>query len=116
MPDLFLNWGDLGPYGSSVVSGTTDTGGVNVGVTVAGVTEGDEGFTVTNDFYTEPGEPFNPTSSLKLIGDNIDDPAGGTNNISTTEFNFSSADPAKVKTPEASSILSLLRWYLPTIK
>ena len=94
MPDLFLNWGDLGPYGSSVVSGTTDTGGVNVAVSVAGVTEGDEGFTVTNEFYTETGEPFNPTSSLKLIGDNIEDPAGGDNDVSTTVIDFSSADAA----------------------
>ncbi|MDA7429849.1 Hint domain-containing protein [Primorskyibacter aestuariivivens] len=94
MPDLFLNWGDLGPYGSAVVSGATDTGGVNVAVSVAGVTEGDEGFTVTNEFYTETGEPFNPTSSLKLLSDSLEDPSGGTNNVSTTVFEFSSADAA----------------------
>lgn len=97
MPVLFLNWGALGPYGG-VVTGTrtVDTGGVEVDVTVDGVTEGDIGVTINTTGYVAPGEPFNPDSHLKLFGDGLD-PAGtpaGVRDVSTTTFDFSSTDAA----------------------
>ncbi len=94
MADLFLNWGDLGPYGTSLASGATttvDTGGMAVDITYSAQDPFATAFTFNADGYVEAADDLNPNSFLKLFDDNNDDgaPANG-----TAVLEFSAIDTA----------------------
>ncbi|PYG31585.1 Ig-like domain-containing protein [Pelagimonas varians] len=97
MADLFLNWGALGAYGTSLadtpqseVTATVDTGGVAVDITFDSEDEGAEAFTFNAFGFFEAGETQNPQSHLKLLGEGGD---GGTATAtSTTILDFRAVD------------------------
>lgn len=91
MAELFLNWGALGPVGSTVASSTVDTGGVNVDVSFAPVDEAAEAYVMGTGAYVAPGEDFDPDSVLKLLGLGGE---GGVDTTSVTTLDFSSSDAA----------------------
>ncbi|WP_136443664.1 Ig-like domain-containing protein [Pacificoceanicola onchidii] len=85
MADLFLNWGDFGPYGTTLDDGTTtsvDTGGVAVGVTFNALDPYATAFTFNAEGYVEDGEDISPNSFLKLFDDTNDDGAPATSSAS----------------------------------
>jgi len=90
MPDLTLDWGAFGPYGTDFSgSETVDTGGVNVSV---GFTAQDEDASATT--FNAPGfvgedESFDAQSFLKLIGQGGE---GGVDDTSVTTIDFSSSN------------------------
>ncbi|MFZ7090679.1 Ig-like domain-containing protein [Primorskyibacter sp. 2E233] len=94
MADLFLNWGDLGPYGTNLNDGdtvTVDTGGVAVDVAFTAQDDYATAFTFNADGYVGAGEDLSPNSFLKLFDDVNNDGAPGT---STATMTFSAVDTA----------------------
>ncbi|MDA7424467.1 Ig-like domain-containing protein [Thalassococcus lentus] len=92
MADLFLNWGDLGPFGTTLADGVTttvDTGGVAVDVTFSADDEYASAFTFNADGYVEAEDDLNPNSFLKLYDEANDDGAAGT---STATLDFRALD------------------------
>lgn len=90
MPDLTLDWGAFGPFGTNVSGNeTVDTGGVNVSVGFTAQDEDASAVTINAPGYVGPDEPFDDQSFLKLAGDGGD---GGVVDTSTTTIDFSSSD------------------------
>jgi hypothetical protein len=97
MADLFLNWGALGAYGTSLadtpqneVTATVDTGGVAVDITFDSEDGGADAFTFEEPGFFGPGETQNPNSHLKLLGDGGD--GATTTATSTTILDFRAVD------------------------
>ncbi|WGW02775.1 Ig-like domain-containing protein [Tropicibacter oceani] len=92
MADLFLNWGDLGPYGTNLNDGDTvsvDTGGVAVNVAFTAQDAYATAFTFNADGYVGAEDDLNPNSFLKLYDDANNDGAPGT---STATLTFTALD------------------------
>lgn len=83
-----LNWEAQGLDGTSLAAGfTQNTGLMDVTVSFADDGNNNPGFFVsTTATYTDAGEPFDPTSNLRLSGT-------GDAQTSTTTISFASADP-----------------------
>ncbi len=100
MPDLFLDWGDIGPYGTflpdtdpSAVSATVDTGGVAVDITFDAIAPETRGFTFNAPGYVAPGETFDRQSFFKIISEGGSGTAGSPSPTATTALDFRSTDP-----------------------
>ncbi|MCT4555883.1 MAG: Ig-like domain-containing protein [Pelagimonas sp.] len=92
MADLFLNWGDLGPYGTNLNDGaavSVDTGGVAVDISFSAQDDYATAFTFNADGYVGAEDPMSGNSYLKLYDDANNDGAPGT---STTVMDFRSTD------------------------
>lgn len=88
MPDLVLDWGLFGPYGTNVNGGATvDTGGVNVTLGFVAQDEDASAITFNAPGYVGSGEPFSDQSFLKLDGQGGE---GGVDDTSVTTIDFSS--------------------------
>ncbi|MBU2982517.1 tandem-95 repeat protein [Lentibacter algarum] len=91
MADLFLNWGDLGAYGTSVEGGeTVDTGGVEVSLGFQVQDEEANAVTFNAPGYVDADEGINSQSFLKLDGQGGE---GGIDDTSITTIDFSSTNP-----------------------
>ncbi|MCF2870252.1 Hint domain-containing protein [Octadecabacter sp. G9-8] len=84
---LTLNWSQ-----ETITSGgfTQDTGGINVGVSFVNDGSATDFSNSTSSQYTESGETFSTSSSLRLVGDGNDGTAGD-EQTSTTTIDFSAA-------------------------
>ncbi|MDJ0822060.1 MAG: Hint domain-containing protein [Paracoccaceae bacterium] len=92
MPDLFLNWGDIGPYGTNLddgVTATVDTGGVAVDITFNAVDDFAQAFTFNAEGYVEPADNLSANSFLKLFNDDNSD---GTPASSSAVLDFRATD------------------------
>ena len=90
MADLVLEWGALGPAGSSIpdadggVSTTLDAGGVAVDVSFDGLSAGSAAYLFDSPGYVAPDETFSDRSFLKLYGEGT----GAASDTSTTVLEF----------------------------
>ena len=94
MADLYLSWGDLGPYGTNLADGamsSVDTGGVAVDITFTAQDAYATAFTYNADGYVGAEEALSPNSFLKLFDDINSDGAPAT---STTQRRHTSRWPA----------------------
>lgn len=89
MPVRMIDWSLFGSTGVDIASGqTVDTGGVAVTVDFTAQDEGAGARNFDFDQYVAPGENFDPTEALKLMGLGGE---GGADDTSTTAINFASA-------------------------
>ena len=94
MADLVLEWGALGPFGTSLtdgdggVSASVDTGGVAVDISFDALSAGSTAFTFNAPGYVAPDETFAPNSFLKLFGEGT----GAASDTSTTVLDFRATD------------------------
>ncbi|WP_425100643.1 Ig-like domain-containing protein [Tropicibacter sp. S64] len=87
MANLFLNWGDLGPYGTTLFDGTpvsVDTGGVSVDIAFNAEDAYATAFTFDQEGYIGASRYLNPNSFLKLYDDSNDDSDPSTSNVVLT--------------------------------
>ena len=90
MANLVLDWSLFGSYNSALAaSSTVDTGGVDVTVGFTGIDDGAEAFIMSSDTYVAADDPFDPNSSLKLLGNGGDEDGVSDTFVVTMDFSSS---------------------------
>ncbi len=94
MADLYLSWGAIGAYGSTLADGGTtsvDTGGVAVDITFDAQDDFASAFTFSGDGYVAADDGLNANSFLKIFDEVNNDGAAAT---ASTVLDFRALDTA----------------------